>query len=423
MLEIAIIVLSILCISMLLQERLSTPLPVSLLVLAVGANIFGFIDVRMTAATFSAILLALLPLLIAGDSVGVKLDDFKKHWFRFFYLACISVGLSVIAALSIHQFILPEYGLSYLSLALLYIPATATDPVAVGAVMGGNKDIPRDLKICAESESLLNDLFALIFFSIAVTLLDFDFTNDVQGQAISLAFTTLLTFVIPVVIGLVIGVVGVFLLRLTNNPVAETLILILAAYVSFYGAEHYHASGILAIVVSCVMITYLIERFIEQDIQENRRSKKIAALNKSIVRKDNHVMVINYIKAFGLLAVAAVFVSMVAMIEWADLLLHWKAIVVIFASTTVIRFLMMAKFVGMTNISKRLESIPYSWIPVMGFAGVRGGLSIAMLSLFLPDSFEHKAMFEVIIVGVILMSTIIFPIALAIILKLLKGRL
>jgi CPA1 family monovalent cation:H+ antiporter len=426
MLEIAIIVIAILGLSMILQERLKIALPVSLLLLAIGANVIGLIDVHIDSAMFSAILLSLLPLLIAGDAVGVKYHDFKKHWFRFLYLACVSVGLSVIAALSIHKLILPEYGLSYLALALLYIPATATDPVAVGSVMGGDKSIPRDLKICAESESLLNDLFALIFFSIAVALLEFDSAGDVSAQTYKLAFHTLLTFIIPLVIGASVGVLGILLLKMTHNPVAETIIIVLAAYMSFYGAEHYHASGILAIVVSVVMIVYVIELLLRKDQEyiDNEGDKApFRLLSSAIVRRDNHVMVINYIKAFGLLAVAAVFVSMVAMIEWKDLITHWKAIVVIFLSTTLIRFVMMAKFVGMTNISKKLETIPYSWIPIMGFAGVRGGLSIVMLSLFLPDTFEHKALFETIIVGVILLSTLICPIALSFVLKALKDKL
>jgi len=426
MLEIAILVLGILAISMLLQERLGIALPLSLLLLAILASVTGVLDVHNDSKDFSTLMLALLPLLIAGDAMGVKFHDFKRHWFRFLYLACVSVGLSIVAALSIHSFLLPEYGLSYLALALLYIPATATDPVAVGAVMGGNKSIPRDLKICAESESLLNDLFALIFFSVAVSLLSFDMDGDVNGQALVLAGSVSLMILIPIGIGIVVGLVGIYMLSLTKNPVMETLIIVLSAYVSFYGAEHYHASGILAIVISVVMIIYVIEGMLEKEnalIDGEANTSSLPMLKQAIVRRDNHVSVINYIKAFGLLAVASVFVAMVTMIDWGQLFAHWKAILIIFLSTTIIRFAMMAKFVGMTKMSSRLENMNYSWIPVMGFAGVRGGLSIVMISVFLPDSFENKALFEVIITGVILLSTLIYPLALSATLKLLKNKL
>ncbi len=426
MLEISIIVLSMLAVSMLLQEKLHILLPFSLLVMAIAADYTGIINLHIDSAGFSAIMLGLLPLLIAGDAMGVKAHDFKRHWFRFLYLACFSVGLSILAALLIHPLILPEYNLSYLALALLYIPATATDPVAVGAVMNGNKTIPRDLKICAESESLLNDLFALIFFSIAVALLTFDFNGDVNSQSLSLAGSVTLMFLIPVGIGAVVGLAGIYLLSLTKNPVLETLIVILAAYISFYGAEHYHASGILAIVISVVMIVYVIEKMLEEDkdvIENKSKSLSLPILTEAIVRRDNHQNVIDYIKTFGLFAVAAVFVAMVSMIDWEQLFAHWKAILIIFMSTTIIRFVMMAKFVGMTNLLGRLENMNKNWIPIMGFAGVKGGLSIVMVSVFLPDSFEHKALFETIISGVILLSTLIFPIALSLSLKVLKGKL
>tara|TARA_B100001245_G_C22894993_1_gene432246 strand:- start:11943 stop:13223 length:1281 start_codon:yes stop_codon:yes gene_type:complete len=426
MLEVFIVMLGILAISMLAQERLNIPLPFSLLSLALAVTLTGVVDLHSNSAEVSALVLAVLPLLIAGDTISVKLRDFKKHWFRFFYLACISVALSVVAALSIHKFILPEYGLSYLALALLYIPATATDPVAVSAAMGGNKDIPRDLKICAESESLLNDLFALIFFSICVSLLTFESQGDVAGQITPLALDVLLMIGIPIVIGGIVGLVGIGLLSLTKNPVIETIIILLAAYLSFYGAEHYHASGILAIVVSIVMTFDFIDLMIRKDkgiIDGATKSHSFGLLKEAIVHKNNLESVINYIKAFGMLAVTAIFIAMVTMLNWTALFEHSKAIVMIFLSTTVIRFFMMAKFVGMTNMIARLESMKSSWIPVMGFAGVKGGLSIVMISVYLPDSFEHKALFETIISGVILLSTLTYPLALQVTIRLLKKKL
>jgi len=410
---------------MFFQEKFKFPLPVSLLSLAIVGSSLGLVDIEMDSLMFPAFVLALLPLLIAGDAASIKFDDFKRHWFRFLYLACVSIALSVCAALAIHTVVLSDYEMSILALALLYIPATATDPVAVGAVMGGNKSIPRDLKICAEAESLLNDLFALIFFSVCITLLSFEGDGSGTAQYLSLGVDVGVMILLPLVFGLVVGLIGTYLLGMSDDPVLETIIIILSSYCSFYASEHYHASGILAIVVTVVIQIYFVDKMIkveESAIAQAEDSGDTKRLKRLVVSKENHEMVMKYIKAFGLLAISAIFVAMAAIMDWSLMLEHWLAIVVIFLSTTVIRFIMITKFVGITNMTDRLENMRYSWIPVMGFAGVRGALSIVMLS-FLPEGYEHKEMSEAIVFGVIVLSTMIFPLALQLTLKILKGRL
>ena len=104
-----------------------------------------------------------------------------------------------------------------------------------------------------------------------------------------------------IVIGGIVGLVGIGLLSLTKNPVIETIIILLAAYLSFYGAEHYHASGILAIVVSIVMTFDFIDLMIRKDkgiIDGATNSHSFGLLKEAIVHKNNLESVINYIKAF-----------------------------------------------------------------------------------------------------------------------------
>ena len=96
------------------------------------------------------------------------------------------------------------------------------------------------------------------------------------------------------------------------------------------------------------------------------------------------------------------------------LLEYKKEILLMFLITTIIRAIIMAKFAFISNSFKTMTDINLRWWTVLLFSGIKGGLSIVMLTL-LPDSFEYKEMFEAIVVGVILLSTFVYATALVII--------
>jgi CPA1 family monovalent cation:H+ antiporter len=50
------------------------------------------------------------------------------------------------------------------------------------------------------------------------------------------------------------------------------------------------------------------------------------------------------------------------------------------------------------------------------FAGIKGGLSIVMLTM-IPRSFEHLEMFKAVVIGVILLSTFIYSAILIIVIE------
>jgi CPA1 family monovalent cation:H+ antiporter len=58
-----------------------------------------------------------------------------------------------------------------------------------------------------------------------------------------------------------------------------------------------------------------------------------------------------------------------------------------------------------------MSDIGVRWWSVLLFAGIKGGLSIVMLQM-LPAGFEHKEMFDAIVIGVILLSTLFYALVL-----------
>jgi len=95
----------------------------------------------------------------------------------------------------------------------------------------------------------------------------------------------------------------------------------------------------------------------------------------------------------------------------------WKyrvEIGVMFLATTVIRGVMMALFAWLANKTEKMVDISFRWWGVLTFAGIKGGLSIVMLTM-IPASFEYLEMFKAVVIGVIMLSTFLYSMMLMLI--------
>lgn len=54
-----------------------------------------------------------------------------------------------------------------------------------------------------------------------------------------------------------------------------------------------------------------------------------------------------------------------------------------------------------------MANVSFRWWGVLTFAGIKGGLSIVMLTM-IPSTFEHLEMFKAVVIGVIMLSTFIY---------------
>jgi len=110
---------------------------------------------------------------------------------------------------------------------------------------------PKRLINILEGESLLNDASSLIVFRfalLAVITSHFSF-----GQAVGSFF---LVIVMGTAIGLAIGMVFYSIYRwLPTTPSIETVLSFLAPYCMYYVAEHFHFSGVLAVVSGALLLS------------------------------------------------------------------------------------------------------------------------------------------------------------------------
>jgi CPA1 family monovalent cation:H+ antiporter len=395
-----------------LQKNYKIPSPITLISSVLLAKLCGFNAMSLNDSNFDKLVVVTLPLLIASDALKLKWEDLKKHGTSLFWVAVVIVICSVIVGVVINPYVLGQYNLSIPALVMLFCMVSATDPITVSAIFNNFK-VPHKLKILTEGESLFNDATALIIFSIAMIALS-------TPEKISLAFITMTSFKVIIgalVLGLIMGVTTIWALRLSDEAFVEATILLLCAYSSYVIAEHFHFSGILAIIISLVVANKKIQSILnkdEKDIDEATGKFNISMLNFAITSRENHTIILRAMEFLSMFASAALFIAIAVTVNYHQLLHYSKEILSVFAASTVIRAIMMVKFALVSNNVSHMQSINKNWWSVLTFAGSKGALSILMVHM-IPNSFKYKEMFEHIIVGNILLSTFIYAAILAVI--------
>jgi len=417
-----LLLLTILFISIELQKYFKIPSPITLIGLSCAFYYMFPHMVLFSEATFANLVLFLIPILIASDALLLKLDDLKENALSLLYLAVLSVAASIAFGIFAANTFFAEYALSTGAIIALFAMVLATDPVSVVSVFSSFK-VPHKLAILAEGESLFNDATALIIFMfIAIPMI-----NGVDIGAVDILVVSTKVIAISVVIGLVVGFIGVFIMKLTSDPMSELVVILLTAYGSFELAEIFHMAGLLAVIVSIITLNTVTQKSFDEKAKKvtkarnivNRanKNKKIFSTNfmSGITRKlssdvssiERHKQNLNYVAVLALLANTFLFMSMASIVHFDSLLKYQKEILLMFMITTLIRAFMMGTFGIVSNMTKKMTDIGVRWWSVLLFAGIKGGLSIVMLQM-LPAGFEHKEMFNAIVIGVILLSTFVY---------------
>jgi CPA1 family monovalent cation:H+ antiporter len=400
-LNITVFVLLVAVAAQLLQEKIKFPASISAVIAGLTMKALGFTSVIGSDYAFDQITLILLPILLTLDVLHLHWSYIKKHALSLFYAAGISVIIAIGIGVLISHYMLPGYELSLAAVTMLMCMVTATDPCSVSAIFSTQK-VPKDLKVLAEGESCFNDATVLVIFSLALFV-------ENAAEPVSVASMSAKAFMVifgAIFIGGIIGGVGLLLMKLTRNALTETLILLTTAFVSFAITEHFHFSGILAIIVSVMLTnTVILKRIKDDEVALENDSKNIRAF----IDKKNHESLQQFIQFLGVISVTIMFLSLADVVMFDTLLKYWKEILSVFVASTVIRAVVLAKFGLVSNAIGRMQNISISWYKVLVFGGVKGCLSLIMLH-FIPDTATYKQTFEAIVVGVILLTTFIYPI-------------
>ncbi len=431
-----IMIAAILFLALQLEDKFKVPSPLGLIALSfIAHHAFSGTPV-MTGDTndFAKLVIFLLPILLISDSLELKLNDLKTHGLSLLYLAIVAVSLSILTALAIADALFGQYALSTAAVILLFAMVLATDPVSVVSIFS-KFELPHQLKILAEGESLFNDATALIVF-VYIGLFSL---NGGEITSLYVAKTSLMVILESIIVGIGVGLIGLLLMKTTHNRIAEMMLLVITGYTAFELAEHFyvilnwfgghshmHLSGILAVIFATITVNHVMSESVAEDnaeILEDEHALEIEAMKvrtsknmfkqvfqrikTTLEERDRHLRTKEDVQLLAIVANTILFIAMAEMINL-DLLWQYRTeIIVMFLATTIIRTGMMVVFAWITNQTGKMHNVNWRWSTVLSFAGIKGGLSIVMLTM-IPASFEHLEMFKAIVIGVILLSTFVY---------------
>jgi CPA1 family monovalent cation:H+ antiporter len=436
MITILLMITAILYLALQLEDKFKLPSPLGLIALSFAAHyLFRQVPVLTgDAEHFASLVIFLLPILLVSDSLELKVADLKEHGLSLLYLAVVAVVLSVLMALVISDWLFSEYALSNAAVIVLFAMVLATDPVSVVSIFS-KFELPHRLKVLAEGESLLNDATALIVFvfiglyALGGEQITAGYVAAISGEVIFGSIAT----------GMLVGFIGLFAMKSTSNRIAEMMVLIITGYGAFELAEnfylildlfgahsHFHLSGILAVIFATITVHHVMTQAIaEEDNRLDREEAELKIeiqktdtssgvfrnilrrLKATIEERDRHLRTKEDIQLLALVANTILFIAMAEMIHLNILWKYKVEILAMFLATTLIRGVMMGLFAWISNKTDKMADISLQWWGVLTFAGIKGGLSIVMISM-IPASFPHLEMFKAVVIGVIMLSTFIY---------------
>ncbi len=420
MLEIAIYLVLIAAVALFVQQRAGIPTPITIITSVVAVKIFGYTPFTIRDATFDQLVFLMLPILLCVDAMALRWDELKKNAISLFYIAGVMIVLSVGLAIIVNRHILPDYHLTAPMVAALFCMILATDPVSVSAVFGRAK-LPHNLKVLAEGESLFNDASALLVFSISLMAMGYGppHIESPTVYALKMIFGS-------VILGIVSGYLCVMILRHIHDAMTETMIVLFLALGVFAFAEHYHVSGIISVVVAVLFANHVITNRLTNEYEESNISEKKKLIRRIILNfedmsKDNTIyqIVKGNIQFLGIIAATILFVTMATVVDINLLLKYKEEIIAVFIGSTIIRMIILGFFAWITRKTSKVNTIPLHWWKILTAAGVKGAFSLLMLHM-IPKTFQYLELFTAIVVGNVLLTTFIYPIAMIIVAKVYK---
>jgi len=195
------------------------------------------------------VFLIFLPPILFEAAWFTSWQDFHKWKKQIFSMAFGLVFLTSIVVAYVSSSIIP--GLTLAMGFLLGGVNSPPDAVAATSVLKHIK-VPKKITSVLEGESLINDASSLIVFKFALAAVisgQFIFKDAIQDFFVMAIGGT--------AIGLILGLLFGYLLRIIpSNSNIDTVITLIVPYTMYIAAEHFHFSGVLAVVAGGLLMSY-----------------------------------------------------------------------------------------------------------------------------------------------------------------------
>jgi Na+/H+ antiporter len=230
-----------------LSNKYKFPLPIALVLCGVAISLIPGLPV--VALNPEVVFIIFLPPLLYAAAWFTSWHDFKAN-IRPISLAAIGlvIATTLVVAVAAH-WLIP--GISWPASFLIGAIVSPPDAVAATSVTKGLGLSPRLITII-EGESLVNDASGLVAYKYALTAIT---AGSFYVWEASLNF--LLVASAGIAIGLAIGYLMYFIhKKFVCDPVIEVTFTLITPFASYLLAEHFHFSGVLAVVTTGLYLTF-----------------------------------------------------------------------------------------------------------------------------------------------------------------------
>lgn len=240
-------------------------------------------DAQETFATFTMadanphlIMQVFLPVLIFESAFKLEAHAVFKAFWQILLLAVVGLLITtVLIAVCMYAIVNKGQSISVWTFPVCLIFGSilsATDPVAVVALLR-EMGAPKQVVVLTEGEALFNDGAAIIAYDIFLRVALYGLQPWGSGRSFPTEIARLLAgIIISPVIGLLGGKVCEILLKNTfNNEIREKGIILICVYGTFFISEEVKVSGVLAIVVLGVWLSYKKHSISPEAMEDNDR--------------------------------------------------------------------------------------------------------------------------------------------------------
>ena len=355
--------------------------PYTIALVATGLALGFFNIVSAIHLTPDLLFMIFLPVLLYEAAFHVELSDFLKNAKTIILFAIPGVMLATVIAGALVYWARPllgDPGLPFVYALLFGAVTAATDPISVLAIFK-KMGVSRKLSLIMEGESLLNDGAAVVLFGIILMA--------IKGQNITVGIAIFQFFKVVfggLIVGLVLGFIFSLITAQIDDHLVEITLTTILAYGSYLVAEHFHVSGVIAVVAAGMMT--------------GNFGTKIG------MSPTTRVAVNTFWEYLAFVANSIIFILIGIELKIDSLLLHavpaliaWLA-VVLARGTIFVFFMPLVRWLG--------EKISYRWGSILFWGGIRGSLSMVLV-LGLPSDFPHRELFLNMTFGVVFFSLFI----------------
>ncbi|WP_054939813.1 cation:proton antiporter [Paenibacillus ihuae] len=383
--DIFIQILILLAISMgviAIAKKLNQPYSIALVVVGL---LLSFIHVPILVEAeafitqshvFQAIIISLfLPILLGDATLKLPFSHLREQQKPVLALA---FGGTLLSFLLIGLVVYWGLGLPLIVSFTFAALMSATDPISVISIFK-SLGVPKNIVTIIEGESLFNDGIAVVLFQISsVYLLSY---MEMGWAGIGSGILLFLKFALGgILIGAIMGYLFSQLIRLYDDFPLEIGFSMLLFFGSYFIAEHFHVSGVIAVAVSGLIF-----------------GNYGARIGMSETTKVN---INSFWDVITLVANSLIFLMIGLEIRNIDFTDKWFLIV---ASIIIV---LAGRTIALYTSLMFLKNFPASWKMVLNWGGLKGSLSIA-LALSLPASFEGREDILVLTFSIVLFSLLV----------------